>query len=115
MKLAVLIAGLCLLATAASAETIQPADASKNVGKPVTVEGVVNEVHHAASRKVIFINMGGQYPNSPLTGVLFSSDAAKFPDVDSLQGKAVALSGSITLYQGRAEIILSDPAQIKVK
>ena len=115
MKLAVLIAGLSMLATAAAAETIQPADASKNIGKPVTVEGVVNEVHHAASKKVIFINMGGEYPDSPVTGVLFSADAAKFPDIDSLQGKAVDISGTVKLYQGRAEIVVSDPAQIKVK
>jgi DNA/RNA endonuclease YhcR with UshA esterase domain len=115
MKVAILILGLCLIATHALAETVQPGDAAKNVGKSVTVEGTVNEVHHAASGKVIFVDMGGKYPNNTFAGVLFPDDAPKFPEIDSLEGKIIDISGTIKLYQGRPEIILNDPAQIKAK
>ena len=115
MKATIPILGLCLVAAPAFAETIQPGDAAKNVGKSVTVEGAVNEVHHAASGKVIFVDMGGQYPKNTFAGVLFSHDTAKFPDIDSLQGKVVDISGVIKLFRGRPEIILNDPGQIKTK
>lgn len=115
MRSIVLILSLFLTAASASAETIQPGDASKYVGKSVTVEGSVSEVHHAASGKAIFVDMGGHYPNNPFAGVLFSDDAPKFPRIDSLPGKIIDMSGVIKLYQGHPEIILNDPAQIKVK
>ena len=102
-------------ATPAFAETIAPSDTPKYVGKSVTVEGLVSEVHHAASGKVIFVDIGGRYPDSAFAGIIFSDDAPKFPDVDSLEGKTVDITGAIRSYQGRPEIILNDPAQIKTK
>jgi DNA/RNA endonuclease YhcR with UshA esterase domain len=86
-----------------------------HVGQNLTVEGVVSEVHHAASGKAIFIDIGGRYPNNPFAAVIFADDASKFPNVDSLEGKTVDISGSVRLYKGKPEIILNDPAQIKAK
>ncbi len=115
MKILVSVLGLALTAAPALAETIAPSDTQKYVGKPVTVEGVVSEVHHAASGKVTFVDMGGRYPDNAFAGVILSDDAGKFPDVDSLDGKTVDVTGTIKLYQGRTEIILNDPTQIKAK
>jgi len=115
MRAIVLFIGLFLMAESAKAETIQPGDAAKYVGKSVTVEGPVSDVHHTASGKATFVDMGGSYPNKVFTGVLFSDDAAKFPDIDSLAGKTIDITGVIKLYQGRPEIILNDPDQIKSK
>jgi DNA/RNA endonuclease YhcR with UshA esterase domain len=64
---------------------------------------------------MIFIDMGGHYPNNVFAGVIFIDDAGKFPGVDSLDGKVVDITGTIKFYQGRTEIILNDPAQIKAK
>lgn len=111
----IVVVGIAVMATSAEAETIAPSDTQKYVGKSVTGEGTVSEVHHAASGKVTFIDMGGRYPNNALAGVIFSDDADKFPDIDSLDGKTVDITGTIKLYQGRTEIILNEPAQIKAK
>lgn len=113
--LGIVIVGTAVAATSAKAETIAPSDTSKYVGKSVTVEGTASEIHHAASGRVTFIDMGGRYPNNTFAGVIFSDDASKFPDVDSLDGKTVDITGTVKLYQGRTEIILNDPAQIKTK
>jgi exonuclease VII large subunit len=110
-----LIPGIILVTISAHAETIAPSDTPKYVGKNVTVEGPVSEVHRAASGKVTFIDMGGRYPNNMFAGVIFSDDANKFSDVDSLDGKIVDITGTVKLYQGRTEIILNDPAQIEAK
>ena len=115
MKSLVLTLGIVVLATSANAETISPAETQQYVGKNVTVEGPVSEVHHVASGKVTFIDMGGRYPNNTFAGVIFTDDASKFSDVDSLNGKTVDITGTVKLYQGRTEIILNDPVQIKAK
>ncbi len=115
MRAFILALGFILAPALALAETITPADTPKYVGKSVTVEGAVSEVHHSASGKMTFIDMGGRYPNNTFAGVIFSDDANKFLDVDSLNGKTVDITGTIKLYQGRTEIILNDPAQIKGK
>jgi DNA/RNA endonuclease YhcR with UshA esterase domain len=115
MKAIVLALGLASMTAPALAETIQPIDAQKYVGKSVTVEGAVSEVHHAASGKVTFIDMGGIYPDNPFAGVIFSDDASKFPNVDSLEGETIDVTGTIKLYRGKPEIILNDAGQIKSK
>ena len=81
----------------------------------MTVEGVVSDVHHAASGRATFIDIGGRYPNNPFTAVIFSDDASKFPDVDTLNGKTVDVTGMIKNYKDRPEIILNDANQVKVK
>jgi DNA/RNA endonuclease YhcR with UshA esterase domain len=106
---------LCIATSPALAETITPSEASQHVGQSVTVEGIVSEVHHAASGKVTFVDMGGRYPDNQFAGVIFSDDASKFPNVDSLEGKTIDVTGTITLYRGRPEIILNDAGQIKSK
>jgi DNA/RNA endonuclease YhcR with UshA esterase domain len=114
MKALVLALGVVLTALPAVAETIQPSDAPQHLGQTVTVGGTVSEVHTARSG-VTFINMGGRYPDQAFTGVIFADDADKFPNVESLTGKAVDITGRVQSYKGRLEIILNDPAQIRVK
>ena len=106
-----------LIASPALAQTptITPPQAKDHVGEIVTVEGEVSEVHHAASGKAIFLDMGGRYPNNPFAGVIFSRDAAQFPAVDSFTGKTVDITGRVKLYNGSPEIILNEPGQIKIK
>ena len=99
----------------AQTPAIAPAAAKDHVGEQVTVEGVVAEVHHAASGRATYIDIGGRYPNNPFVAVIFESDAGKFPNVDVLNGKTIDVTGRIRLYRGMAEIILSDPGQIKAK
>jgi hypothetical protein len=115
MRAIALFLGLFLITASARAETIQACDADKYVGKLVTVEGLVDDVHRAASGKVTFLDMCGDYPNNGLGVPLFSDDAPKFPDIDSLKGKVIDVTGVIKLYKGRPEIILNDPGQLKVK
>jgi DNA/RNA endonuclease YhcR with UshA esterase domain len=115
MRALVLAVGLALTATtSAVAETIQPSDAPQHLGQSVTVEGTVSEVYTARSG-VTFIDMGGRYPDQAFTGVIFADDSDKFPNVDSLTGKVVDITGRVQSYKGRLEIILNDAAQLKTK
>lgn len=91
----------------AAAQTIPPNDAQQHVSQQITVEGVVSDVHTAASGKATFIDIGGHYPENTFTGVIFSDEMSKFPNVDSLKGKVVDITGRVSLYRGRPEIILN--------
>jgi DNA/RNA endonuclease YhcR with UshA esterase domain len=115
MRTFILALLLTLIAAPALAETITAAEAKNHIDKDVTVEGVVSEVHHAASGRAIFIEIGGRYPSNPFSAVIFKDHFNKFPTSDSLAGKTVDVTGRIKDYRGRAEIILDDPEQLKVK
>jgi DNA/RNA endonuclease YhcR with UshA esterase domain len=104
-----------LAGPALAAEAIAPCDAGNHVGQTVTVAGSLSEVHHAASGRAIFLHMGGIFPNSCFTAVIFKDDFTKFRDLDSLQGKNIEVSGTVKLYQNKPEIILNDPGQIKAR
>ena len=97
-----------------SAQTLQPAEAQAHAGQTVTVEGAVSNVHKIPNG-ITFIDMGGKFPDNTFTAVILAADATKFPDVDSLNGKTVDVTGQVRLYKGKPEILLKDPAQIKAK
>jgi DNA/RNA endonuclease YhcR with UshA esterase domain len=111
-----LVLALCFAVAAASAraQTVQPADAKTHVGQTITVEGAVANVHTVASG-VTFIDMGGHYPDNVFTAVILPGDAGNFPNVSTLIGKTVAITGAVRLYQGKPEILLTDAGQLKAK
>ena len=116
MRIAILfLAAFVLAAAPALAEAVAPADARKHAGKTVTVEGVVSEVRHIADGREIFIALGGRYPNTIFRAAILGDDTAKFPDADLLNGKTIAVTGEVSLYQGQAEIVVHDPGQVKIK
>jgi len=98
----------------AHAETVAPGDAKAHVGQTVTVEATVSGVHTGRSG-VTFIEIGGRYPDNAFTAVIFADDLAKFPNTRALDGKTVAISGPVQLYQDRPEIILKSADQLKAK
>jgi exonuclease VII large subunit len=105
---------LALTAASARAETVAADQAQAHVGQVTTIEGAVSNVYTTRSGTT-FLDIGGRYPDNRFTVVIFKDDAGKFPEVTALAGKTIDVTGSIRLYQGRPEIILNDPAQIKTK
>jgi hypothetical protein len=103
---------------AAHAAPITPEEAAKHVGEDVTVCGTVAGAKHAGQARgaPTFIDFGQPYPNSIFTALILGSDRAKFgtPEKD-LQGKQVCVTGKIRLYEGKPEIILTDPKQLSGK
>jgi len=90
------------------------AEAAKHVGKTATVTDRVDGVHQS-TKGHIFLNMGGKYPNQAFTAFIPSSSATQFPQPQQYEGRTVSLSGKITLYHGKPEIIVTSPSQITTK
>lgn len=114
MRRALVLALLGLLAgaPAAGATTIAPTEAAGHVGQTVTVEGPVSGVKTARSG-ITFLDMGGRYPDNAFVAVILKADAAKFPDVAALEGHVVRVTGPVTLYRGKPQIVLTQPGQLE--
>ena len=87
-------------------------DAGKRTGELGCVTGRVLRVYASRAGNT-FLDFCTDYRSCAFTSVIFSSDRAKFGDLQALEGKPVEIRGPITTYQGRAEIIIRDPGQVR--
>jgi DNA/RNA endonuclease YhcR with UshA esterase domain len=108
--LAVISAASIIAQTASYTAT----EAAKHVGETATVTDRVDGVHQSGKGN-IFLNMGGKYPNQAFTAFIPASSAAQFSQPQQYEGRTVAVSGKITLYRGKPEIIVTSPSQISAK
>lgn len=83
----------------------------QHLGEEVIVRGLVTQV--VRDHDEVFICFGGKYPNQSFKGFI----AAKAPiggdkSLDALEGKKIGISGKITEYNGKPEIVISSLAQV---
>jgi DNA/RNA endonuclease YhcR with UshA esterase domain len=111
-SLLMLLTAMCAaLAIAQAPPSYTALEAAKHVGETATVTDRVDGVHQSAKGH-IFLNMGGKYPNQTFTAFIPSASAAQFPQPRQYEGRTVAVSGKITLYHGKPEIVVNSPSQI---
>jgi DNA/RNA endonuclease YhcR with UshA esterase domain len=89
-------------------------EAAKHVGETATITDKVDGVHQSGKGN-IFLNMGGNYPNQAFTAFIPSASAPQFSNPQQYEGRTVAVSGKITLYKGKPEIIVNSPSQISAQ
>lgn len=92
---------------------VHPAkEAKSKIGETITVEAKVAEVNK--TEKIVRINLGARFPKQELTLVIFSSNFSKFDGVEKLEGKTVRVTGKVSEYQKRPQIVLETKEQLKV-
>jgi hypothetical protein len=119
MKLAIASTAVGLWAISAGAVTVTPADAMSQVGHAAKVCGVVAAtVYEASSRAhptfVTLISPEQPNANRTLIAVIYGTDRAKFggnPEA-VLQGQRLCVTGFVSFFRQRPEMILSNPAQV---
>jgi hypothetical protein len=59
------------------------------------------------------LDLGKPSPNAIFTAVIYGMDRAKFgsPEI-SLRGKRICVTGPISYYHGKPEIVLTEPSQL---
>jgi len=97
----------------ASGGCVDLKDAGAHVGETGCVSGRLLRVFTSRGGNT-FLDFCQDYRACPFTSVIFARDKEKFGDLQSLNGRQVEIHGNITTYQGRAEIIVRDPEQIRV-
>jgi hypothetical protein len=108
---------VCVLAASAIAQSVAictATESAKHVGEIATVTDRVDGVHQS-SKGNIFLNMGGKYPNEAFTAWIPAASAGQFSNPQQYEGKTVAVSGKITLYHGKPEIVVTNVSQIIIK
>jgi hypothetical protein len=87
--------------------------AAAHAGEAGCVSGRVLRVFTSRGGNT-FLDFCEDYRECPFTSVIFSSDKSKFGDLQSLAGRQIEIRGPVTVYQGRPEIIIRDPEQIRL-
>jgi hypothetical protein len=87
-------------------------DAAAHAGETGCVRGCVLRVYTSRAGNT-FLDFCSDYRNCPFTSVIFSSDKDKFGKLETLAGRRVEIRGDISVYQGRPEIIIRDPEQLR--
>jgi DNA/RNA endonuclease YhcR with UshA esterase domain len=109
-----LFALICTASIIAQTSNYTPQEAANHVGESATITGGVDGVHQSGKGN-IFLNMGGKYPNQAFTAFIPSSSSAQFSNPQQYEGRTVSVSGKISLYHGKPEIVVNDPSQIAVR
>ena len=116
-QILILIFSICLTQILFS-QTV-PLDSVINYeGKTITVCSKVQSTFLTKGvKKTTYINFGKPYPNTTFTAVIFEGDLPNFKYTPSeyLKDKQVCLTGKITIYKGKPQMIISKEEQIKVE
>ncbi len=87
-------------------------EAGSHIGEEACVSGRVLHVFVSRASNT-FLDFCADYRECPFTSVIFASDRDKFGNLQTLKGRQVEIRGAVTLYNGRAEIIIHGPDQIR--
>ncbi len=98
-------------AASVSIGIIDYTQAAAHIGEYASVRGVLVTAYTSKSG-TIFLDFCKNYKTCPFSGVIFADDAKKFGDLSRYKGETIILTGKISSYQGRTEIVLSNPNQI---
>jgi len=89
-----------------------------HIGDDVMIcDKVIDAFKPAGENKLIYLNFGGKYPDEKFTAVIFPKDQPKFPfnPINVLNDKNVCITGKISEYKGKAQMVLNDPSQLVLK
>jgi hypothetical protein len=87
------------------------ADALKLTGKEGAIKGTIVRIFEP--HNIAILNFDTNY-RSAMTAVVHGPNFAEFPVLTNLIGKDVVITGTFTDYQGRAQMVLTNAAQVKI-
>ncbi|HAY34805.1 MAG TPA: hypothetical protein DCY06_11805 [Bacteroidetes bacterium] len=99
----------------ASDETVKGIDSEEikdHIGEIVTVNDIVTGVH--ITEKVAYLNFGNRFPKNDFSGVVFESKFELFGDLHVFNNKRVEITGNVSIFRNKPQIILNSPEQIKI-
>ncbi len=102
---------------AAAPKVITIEEAPKHVGEMVKVcTKIYGGKYIESSKAPTLLNAGADYPDNPLTLVIWSDKRANFKNPPEVfyKGKDVCVTGKVQLYKGKPEIVVTAEEQIQL-
>ena len=120
MKKLILALSLILIsATTFAQQEIKTEDAAKHEGDSVKICSKIFGARYfeTSNKAPTLLNVGAKYPDAPLTIVIYGENRPAFknkPDEFYLD-KNICVTGRITMYRGKPQIVISSEEQMQVK
>lgn len=115
-KIILIIIPLLLITLTQAQQQIKIDDLSRHIGDSVTVCAKVYRGIYLENSKgtPTLLNLGGDYPNAPLTVLTWGENRSSFKEAPEtfFKNKNICVTGKIKLYKGKPEIIVYDEKQI---
>jgi len=94
--------------------TVSTYDAGAYIGELVRVYGMVDEVYYARSTDEYYLYFGGPYPYNDFTVIIKGNDARRmsYRPVRYFTGRHIAVTGLISLWDGKPEMIVKRGSQV---
>jgi hypothetical protein len=109
----------CVWTTFLSGQQVIPIDSiSTYIGQHVKIcDKVADAFRPKGDNKITYLNFGGKYPDHTFSAIIFPKDQPKFPynPVEVLKEKNICITGQITEYKGKPQMVLNDPSQVEIK
>lgn len=86
--------------------------ASLFVGETNAISGKVAQV--TFRERVVYLNLEKPYPDMVCSGVIFATRTNQFEDLEKLQGRTVVITGKITQYNDKPQIVIDTRDQLQV-
>lgn len=92
-------------------------DVRNHVNDSVTICDKVYGTRFLERLSLTLLDLGGEFPYHKLTIAIKGQNRDKFKAKPELafKGKKVCVNGTITLYSGKPQIIVTEPDQIKIE
>ena len=106
-------------AVAAEPKMVSTTEVASQAGVNVKVCGMVADARYLAdsNKKLTFLNFTKPYPDHDFTVIILPENRTKFAEAPELmfKGKKVCVTGVVRIMRGKAEIEVTDPAQIVIQ
>lgn len=95
-----------------SLQAITSKEVKLHIGDSLIIKGYVADIY--LSDKVAYLNFENKFPNNVFACAIFSGKFDEFGDLSKYKNKNVELTGKISTYKNKPQVILESKSQIKI-
>lgn len=92
--------------------TITSNEVKLHIGDSLNIKGIPADIY--LTDKVAYLNFENKFPKHLFSCVIFESKFSEFGDLSRFKNKNTVVTGKITIYKNKPQVILHSSDQIKI-